>query len=68
MKDYDKIKTITNLIETGYECEYLDFKAKHYPAKGTPDLLKDIMAMANAQYQGSKYIIMGVKDDPPLLG
>jgi hypothetical protein len=61
MKNYN---IIANLIETGYECEYLDFKAKHYAAKGTPDLLKDIMAMANAQYQGSKYIIMGIKDDP----
>ncbi|MBT2728566.1 ATP-binding protein [Bacillus sp. ISL-75] len=54
---------VINLIESGYECEYIDFKAKHYPAKGATDLLKDIMAMANSQHQGSKFIIMGVKDD-----
>jgi hypothetical protein len=55
---------IIQLIENGHECEYLDFKAKHYPSKGTPDLLKDLMAMANAEHQGSRYIIMGVKDNP----
>ncbi|TDK59500.1 ATP-binding protein [Bacillus salipaludis] len=60
MKNYN---TIIDLIENGYECEYLDFKAKQYSAKGTPNLLKDIMAMANAQHEGSKFIIMGVKDD-----
>jgi hypothetical protein len=55
---------IYNLIENEVECEFLDFKAKHYPKKGTADLLKDVMAMANSSHKGNKYIILGVKDNP----
>ncbi|MED4400338.1 AlbA family DNA-binding domain-containing protein [Metabacillus fastidiosus] len=56
-------RRILELVEKGVECEYLDFKAKMYPRKGTLDLLKDILAMANSSYENSKYIILGVKDD-----
>ncbi|MDA2513232.1 ATP-binding protein [Bacillus cereus] len=56
-------KRIKELIEQGFECEYLDFKAKMYPRKGCVDLLKDILSMANSTYKGTKYIILGVKDD-----
>ncbi|MGE6593664.1 AlbA family DNA-binding domain-containing protein [Bacillus mycoides] len=54
---------IIELIEQGVECEYLDFKAKMYPRKGCTDLLKDILSMANSHHKGTKYIILGVKDD-----
>ncbi|AUD13093.1 hypothetical protein CW734_04600 [Planococcus sp. MB-3u-03] len=53
---------ITDLIENGIESSSLDFKEKMYPKSGTPDLLKDILAMANSNYLGKRYIIMGVKD------
>ncbi|MDL2419361.1 AlbA family DNA-binding domain-containing protein (plasmid) [Bacillus shihchuchen] len=56
-------KQVQTLIEQGFECEYLDFKAKMYPRKGCIDLLKDILSMANSTYKGTKYIILGVKDD-----
>ncbi|MFT8310761.1 MAG: ATP-binding protein [Sporolactobacillus sp.] len=60
MNNKDKI---VDLIEHGYECEYLDFKAKMYPQKGAIDFLKDVLAMANSNYREPKYIILGVKDD-----
>ncbi|WP_257151802.1 helix-turn-helix domain-containing protein [Bacillus thuringiensis] len=60
MKFKEQVQT---LIEQGFECEYLDFKAKMYPRKGCIDLLKDILSMANSTYKGTKYIILGVKDD-----
>lgn len=53
---------IADLIESGIESSSLDFKEKMYPKSGTPDLLKDILAMANSSYLGKRYIIMGVKD------
>lgn len=45
------------------ECEYLDFKATMYRKETYGDLLKDVMSMANSDYQGSRYIVMGVKQD-----
>ena len=56
-------KELHDLIENGYESNFLDFKTKMYPSKGKPDLLKDILAMANSNYLGKKYIIMGIQDD-----
>jgi len=54
---------LIDLIENGYESHFLDFKATMYPSKGTPNLLKDILAMANSNHLGKKYIIMGIQDD-----
>lgn len=54
---------LEHFIINEHECEYLDYKAKTYGKKGSTDLLKDIIAMANASHNGSKYIILGVKDD-----
>lgn len=53
---------VRSLIENDIESSYLDFKAKMYPKKGTPDLLKDVLAMANSSHSGKKFIVMGVKD------
>ena len=53
---------IKDLIENGFESDSLDFKERMYPKNGTPELLKDILAMANSNYIGTKYIVMGVKD------
>jgi hypothetical protein len=52
------------LIETGFECDYLDFKAIQYSRDKYHHLLKDIMAMANSLSDHNKYIIIGVKDKP----
>lgn len=54
---------IRHLIENAIESSYIDFKEKMYPKKGTPDLLKDILAMANSSHPGEKYIVMGIKDN-----
>lgn len=36
---------IAELIEFGYECEYLDFKERQYHKDKSMDLLMDIMAI-----------------------
>ncbi len=57
----DKIK---ELIEFGYECDYLDFKEKQYHKDKSMDLIMDVMAMANSRYNEDKFIIIGIKDRP----
>ena len=54
-------RELQELIENGYESNFLDFKTKMYSRKGNPDILKDIMAMANSNHLGKKYIIMGIR-------
>jgi len=49
-----------DLIENGYENEYLDYKEKQYV--NCEALLLDIMSFANSSHDGEKYIIVGVKD------
>jgi len=55
---------VFELIQYGYECEYLDFKEKQYTKEKNVDLIADIMAMANSRHDGDKFIIVGVKDRP----
>lgn len=55
---------LAELIEFGYECEYLDFKERQYPKDKNMNLLMDIMAMANSRHEGDKFIIVGIKDRP----
>lgn len=52
--------SIDEIIKSGHECEYLDYKAEVY--KNNEALIKDIMAMANSKYNGNKFIVIGVKD------
>lgn len=52
---------IIDFIENYGECEYLDFKIKEYDKHSFNELLKDIMAFANAHNENDKYIIIGVK-------
>jgi hypothetical protein len=59
---------IKNLLEDGYECDYLDFKLKQYPAKLNPNFIKDVMAMANSNYEGDKFIVIGVNDEGEFIG
>lgn len=44
------------------ENEYLDFKKGLYVKANYENLLKDVLAMANAKINGSRYIIFGVKE------
>lgn len=52
---------IVDLIENANECEYLDFKLEEYQSYNYHELIKDIMAFANAHTKQSKYIIVGLK-------
>lgn len=63
----EKIKSkeiILELIENGYECDYLDFKKVQYNREKYGDLIVDIMSMANSNFAGDKYILVGIKDKP----
>lgn len=52
---------LRNLINES-ENEYLDFKKGLYVKANYENLLKDVLAMANAKIDGSRYIIFGVKE------
>lgn len=62
MLDIDN-KEIIDLIETGVECEYLDFKLEEYKSHNHDELIKDIMAFANAHNKQKKYIIVGMSKE-----
>lgn len=52
------------LIQHEREGTKLDFKREQYRKGKYKDLIKDIMAMANAPVEGKRYIVTGVKDLP----
>lgn len=52
---------IDELILYHHEGEYLDFKREEYNDHNKPHLIKDILAFANANVKGDKYIIIGVE-------
>jgi len=49
------------IIKYENESTKLDFKKDQYRKENYINLIKDIMAMANAAIPGSRYIVMGVK-------
>ncbi|MDO7854435.1 AlbA family DNA-binding domain-containing protein [Hymenobacter convexus] len=55
---------LLDLIQYENEKTGLDFKAIVYKADKFDDLLKDIMAMANAALEEDRYIVVGVKHYP----
>lgn len=55
---------LIDLIQYENEKTGLDFKAVIYKADKFDDLLKDIMAMANAALEEDRYIVVGVKHHP----
>ncbi|TCX49159.1 MULTISPECIES: ATP-binding protein [unclassified Dehalobacter] len=63
---------IDDLIRFENENTALDFKATQYVKEQYESLIKDVMAMANSNVQGDRYIIVGVKHqssgDRELLG
>lgn len=54
-------EAIEEMIRYENEGIYIDFKAIEYTKDKYPNLLKDIMSMANAHYSHDKFIIIGVK-------
>ncbi len=52
---------IDELIRYENENSSLDFKVVQYTKDKHEDLIKDILSMANANVEGEKYIIVGVK-------
>lgn len=42
------------------ECEWIDFKEMHHVNKA--DLVHDVMCLANADHDGDRYLIFGVRD------
>jgi hypothetical protein len=55
---------LIDLIHYENEKTGLDFKAVIYKADKFVDLLKDIMAMANAALEEDRYIVVGIKHHP----
>jgi len=51
---------ISKLIQSCREGSYWDFK--EYPHENNASLLHDILALANSQYNGDRYLIIGVSD------
>ncbi|PFR14227.1 AlbA family DNA-binding domain-containing protein [Bacillus cereus] len=58
------MSNIKFLIQHEQEGTKLDFKREQYRKEKYKDLIKDIMAMANAPVEGKRYIVTGVKDLP----
>lgn len=63
-RDYSFEQEIIELIESGTEGEYWDFKYKFYEKteEGKTSLLHDILCMANTQSDHDGYIIFGIDD------
>lgn len=55
---------LEELIKYENENTNLDFKREEYTKEKTEDLIKDVMSMANATSEETKYIIIGVKCYP----
>ncbi|WP_075841305.1 ATP-binding protein [Clostridium perfringens] len=57
---------IINLINTGIEGEYWDFKQKWH--KDNDELLRDILSFANTIHNKDCFLIIGVSDDCEIIG
>lgn len=58
------MKDLDELIRYENESTRLDFKTIQYTKPSYEALLKDLMAMANANISGDRYIVIGVKHRP----
>lgn len=58
---------IINMIENEFENNYLDFKLELYDFssdKKKEDFLVDMMSLANSNFAGDRYLIIGARDVP----
>lgn len=51
------------LIEDNDENIFLDFKSEEYHTENKSELIKDVLAFANASYAAERFIIIGVSKD-----
>ena len=51
---------IDELIKYHHEGSNLDFKREEYRSENRGELAKDVLAMANAQTKGDRYIVIGI--------
>ncbi len=59
MSDKDRV---IQLIESGEETDFCDFKREFYHSAKKGDMLKDIISFANSTVFGDKYIIFNIDD------
>ena len=65
----DLSRIIRNLIDTGRESDYWDFKCKPHAEAKAGELIKDIICLANSmRHDGDRYIIYGVDDTGMVVG
>lgn len=65
--DEEEKNKIINIIENENENDFLDFKLELYDFKSSDkkrDFLIDMMSLANSNYPGDRYIVIGAKDLP----
>ncbi|WP_183580629.1 helix-turn-helix domain-containing protein [Mucilaginibacter sp. X5P1] len=55
------INELKEIVQNEGESRNIDFKKTEYPATAYTGLLKDVMAMANINYAGPRFIICGVE-------
>ena len=58
--DHTLTQLVRDLISRRSEGVYWDFKLKHHC--NTDDLIHDVLCLANADHEGPRYLIFGVKD------
>jgi len=57
------MESIDELIKYNQEGEFLEFKLVEYRDEIRANLIKDVMALANAFHQGDRYLIIGLKKE-----
>lgn len=56
---------VKDLIDTHKEDNYYDFKLEY---GSNTDLVHDIICLANAKYDGERYLIIGIRNDYKVIG
>ncbi|MEM9402636.1 MAG: ATP-binding protein [Pseudomonadota bacterium] len=57
------MKSLSTMITHGTDGAGLKFRARAYGGSGIEELLRDVLAMANAAVDGHRYIVTGVDQD-----
>ena len=52
--------TIDEIIKYHFEGDYFDFKQEEYKKNKKHELIKDVLALANSDYEGDRFIIIGI--------
>ena len=57
------MKRLTNIVSSATPSTGIQFREAEYGAAGARDFLRDVIAMANAEVEGTRYIVVGVRID-----